>query len=341
MRVAGKEGAGKAGDGKLGWDMANAVARPARGKKALADHWACVMQRPLPKKAILVVNAHSRKGHAVFEEACAKLTAAGVELIDSHAVEDPADMDDVVVGAIARAPMVIVGGGDGSLSSCVDHFLGTDTVFAFLPLGTANSFARTLGVPLDLDGAIDVIANGRARRIDLGCIDGDYFVNAAAIGLSPMIADSVPHKLKRYLGRIGYLGWAIRCAVKFRPFLLSVEHDGQRERVWATEVRIANGTHHGGAEMIESAELDSGTIVVQAVTGKSKARLAWSWFAILFKLSGREQTVTEFCGREMRIETRPRLDISIDGEIAARTPVTVTVARGAIDVAAPMEEDVA
>ena len=75
-----------------------------------------------------------------------------------------------------------------------------DTVFAFLPLGTANSFARTLGIPLDLDGAIDVIANGVARRIDLGCIDGDYFANAAAMGLSPLIAETVPHKLKKYLG---------------------------------------------------------------------------------------------------------------------------------------------
>lgn len=328
--------------GNVGCDMVDGLARGWRGKKAAADHYACVpsrsLPRPLPKQAILVVNAHSRKGREAFDEARSKLAAAGVRLLDSHAVEDPSQMDSVMIAAITAAPMVIVGGGDGSLSSSVDHFLGQDTVFAILPLGTANSFARTLGVPLDLDGAIKVIANGRARRIDLGCIDGDYFVNAAALGLSPMIAETVPHKLKRYLGRVGYLGWALRCAVKFQPFRLTVTHNGKCERMWATEVRIANGTHHGGAEMIESAELDSGEIVVQAVTGKSVAGLAWSWFAILFKLSGREQTVTEFRGREMRIETRPRLNISIDGEVTARTPVTVSVARGAIEVAAPLEE---
>ena len=293
--------------------------------------------RALPRQAILVVNAQSRKGHLAFDEAREKLAAAGVELIDCHAVEDPDDMDDTVIAAIERAPMVIVGGGDGSLSSTVDHFLGQDTIFAILPLGTANSFARTLGVPLDLDGAIDVIANGRARRIDLGCIDGDYFVNAAALGLSPIIADTVPHKLKRYLGRVGYLIWALRCAAKFRPFRLTVTYDGKREKVWATEVRIANGSHHGGVELIESAELDSGEIVVQAVTGRSVVGLAWSWFATLFKLTSRTQTVTEFHGREMRVETRPHLKISIDGEVAARTPVTVTVARGAIEVAAPRD----
>ena len=54
--------------------------------------------------------------------------------------------------------VVIVGGGDGSLSSNVDHFVGQDTVFAILPLGTANSFAKTLGIGDDLDKAFDTHA---------------------------------------------------------------------------------------------------------------------------------------------------------------------------------------
>src|SRR5688500_2463571 len=137
---------------------------------------------------MLVINAQSRRGEAAFDEVRDKLAAAGIELMDAHAVENPEIMEPVLKAAIAKAPMVIVGGGDGTLSSAVDHFLGAKTVFAILPLGTANSFARTLGVPLDLDGAIEVIAKGRRKRIDLGCIDGDYFANAAALGLSPLIA---------------------------------------------------------------------------------------------------------------------------------------------------------
>src|SRR3546814_20002025 len=86
--------------------------------------------------------------------------------------------------------MVIVGGGDGSISGAVDSFIGCDCVFALLPLGTANSFARTLGIPVDLDGAIDVIATGRRARIDLGAIDGDYFANVAAIGMPSLIGRS-------------------------------------------------------------------------------------------------------------------------------------------------------
>jgi YegS/Rv2252/BmrU family lipid kinase len=296
------------------------------------------MADALPKRAMLVINATSRRGEAAFEEVRDKLTATGIELMDAHAVRNPEVMEPIIKAAIAKAPMVIVGGGDGTLSAAVDHFVGRDTVFAVLPLGTANSFARTLGLPLDLDGAIEVIVQGRRKRIDLGIIDGDYFANAAALGLSPLIADTVPHGLKRYLGMAGYLIWAARVAFKFRPFKLGITlDDGSVIVSWATEARIANGSHHGGVELIESQRLDSGEMVIQAVTGKSLLHLAWSWFATLFRLRRRDQTVTEWRGKRMILDAKPRQCISIDGEIAAKTPVVVEVARGAIEVAAPRE----
>ena len=169
-------------------------------------------------------------------------------------------------------------------------------------------------------------------------IDGDYFANAAALGLSPMIADTVPHNLKKYLGMVGYLLWAIRVAFKFRPFRLRVTlEDGTLVKSWATEARIANGTHHGGVELVEDQALDSGDIVIQAVTGKSLWGLAWSWFATLFKLRRRKLTTTEWRGQRLHLEARPKQKISIDGEIAARTPVMIEVADAAIDIAAPRE----
>jgi len=296
------------------------------------------MSDALPKRAMLVINARSRRGEAAFGEVRDKLAAAGLDLMDAHAVQNPEVMEPIIKAAIAKAPMVIVGGGDGTLSSAVDHFVGTDTVFAVLPLGTANSFARTLGLPLDLDGAIEVIVRGRRKRIDLGIINGDYFANVAALGLSPLIADTVPHWLKRSFGMLGYLAWAVRVTFRFRPFRLHITlDDGTLVKCWATEARIANGSHHGGVELVESQRLDSGVMVIQAVTGKSLWGLAWSWFATLFKLRSREQTVTEWRGKRMTLDARPPQKISIDGEIAARTPVVVEVARGAIEVAAPRE----
>lgn len=292
--------------------------------------------RSLPKQAALVVNARSRKGQDLFDQAREKLVARGVELLEAHAVRDPKQLRPTIQQVLAAgAPMVIVGGGDGTLSSTVDDFVPRDAVFAFLPLGTANSFARTLGVPLDLDGAIDVIATGERRRIDLGMIDGDYFANAAAIGLSPLIAETVPHNLKRYLGRTGYLAWAAWKLLRFRPFRLTVGN----EQLDAVEVRIANGSYHGGTELIETAEVDSGEIVVQVVIGNARHRLLWSWAASILKLQGRQKTVREFHGTELRVVTEPPLPISIDGEVVARTPMTAKVARAVLDVAVPRRQD--
>lgn len=307
----------------------------------LSDLGCCLpvpITKPVPRQAVLVVNAHSRRGRELFREAEAKLGEAGIALIAAHAVQKPSRLTPTVRKAVADgAPMVIIGGGDGSLSCTVDDLVGKDCVFALLPLGTANSFARTLGIPLDLDGAIRTIATGRRRRIDLGMIDGDYFANAAAIGLSPMIGDSVPHDLKKYLGRVGYLIWAIWCFLRFSPFRLSVDDGTSVRRLWTTEVRIFNGRFHGGVELAESTDVDSGDIVVQAVTGRSLARLVWDWYAKFFKLRSRDDTTEEFRGKSLRIDTRPHHRISIDGEILARTPATVAVASRAIEVVVPAD----
>ena len=289
----------------------------------------------LPRQAILIVNAASRKGAEAFEEARAKLGDAGVTLIDATAITDPEQMTDAVNAAIERAPMVIVGGGDGTLSEAIDHFVGKDTVFALLPLGTANSFARTLGIPLDLAGAIEVIANGRPRPIDVGKINDDYFLNNAALGLAPKVAESVPHGVKRRLGRLGYVLWAGWSAASFKAFRLSVDDSTCKHKLWATEARIANGRFHGGVELIESADLDSGEIVVQAVEGRSVLKLGWSYFASMAKLRSRGENMREFRGSTLVIRTRPALRVSVDGELGPETPFTASVAPAAVTVAAP------
>ena len=293
-------------------------------------------QGEIPRRAVLVVNAHSRRGRELFRDSVRKLEAAGVELIESHAVRDPNKLAPTVKAAVkGGAPMVIVGGGDGTLSGAVDELVGRDCVFALLPLGTANSFARTLGIPLDLDGAIGVIANGRRRRIDLGIINGDYFANCAAMGLAPMIGEGIPPKLKRSLGRVGYFAWAVWCLIRFHPFRLTVDDGETRQTLWAAEVRIANGGFHGGVELVEGADVASGEIVVQAVRGRSSLPLIWDWFAKYWKLPARHAATEEFHARRLRLETRPRQRISIDGEVVARSPATVEVAERAIDIVVP------
>jgi diacylglycerol kinase family enzyme len=100
-------------------------------------------------------------------------------------------------------------------------------------------------------------------------------------------------------------------------------------------VRVANGRHHGGVELIESAGLESGEIVVQAVVGRSSLSLVRDWVTKYWKLPTRERTTREFHGRRLEIETRPRQRISIDGEVTARTPCIAEAAERAIEVVVP------
>jgi YegS/Rv2252/BmrU family lipid kinase len=300
-------------------------------------HAAAMRRLSLPKKAILVVNGASRIGADSFEPAVEALRDSGVELLETLLIKDPGECKKAVADAVRKAPMVIVGGGDGTLSSTIDYFKDRETVFAILPLGTANSFARALGIPLDLQGAIDVIAHGQCRQIDLGCINGDYFGNSAAIGLSPMIAKTVPHKLKKYLGRVGYAIWAAKVGFRFRPFRLTVRDGRTVATVWASEVRIANGGFFGGVELVEEAELDSGEIIVQIVTGKSSGNLAKSWISNMLRLRDRDKWQAEIRAKRVEIETEPVMDVTIDGELATKTPITVAVAPRAVAIAAPSE----
>ncbi|MGE7204176.1 diacylglycerol/lipid kinase family protein [Sphingomonas sp. NPDC019816] len=283
----------------------------------------------------MVVNAKSRRGQTLFRRACAALSDLPYP-VDARAVEDPKDLEPTVRELLAAKPdLLILGGGDGTVSGLVDLMVGHDVMLGVLPLGTANSFVRSLGIPLDIDGAVEVIRTGRPRRIDLGMIDKDYYANCAAMGISPKIAETVPHGLKKVAGRLGYLGWAAYQFLRFRPFTLIVEQDGQRERLRVVEVRISNGPYHGGTELVESATVDSGEIVVQAVCGHVKRRLLANWAASILRSDYRREKVREFRGREIKINTIPPLPISIDGEVLARTPVTARIAAGIIEVMAP------
>jgi YegS/Rv2252/BmrU family lipid kinase len=292
------------------------------------------MTRPI-RSAALVVNARSRSGQAQFAEVCGLLDRLPYP-VDSHAVGDPKQLNATLDRALEKKPdLVILGGGDGTISGLVDRLVGANVILGVLPFGTANSFVRSLGIPLDMAGAVDVLATGAPRRIDLGMIDNDYYANCAALGLSPQIAQTVPHGLKRYFGRAGYLAWAAVQFARFKPFTLIVEDEGKRHEMKVVEVRISNGPYHGGTELVDAAEIDSGQIVVQAVKGHVKRRLVRNWAANVLRLDARHDDVVDFTGKRLRIETRPPLPISIDGEVLAKTPVTAKIAAGIIEVMAP------
>jgi diacylglycerol kinase family enzyme len=152
-----------------------------------------------------------------------------------------------------------------------------------------------------------------------------------------MIARTVPGKLKKYLGRVGYALWAARVGIGFRPFKLTIDYGPAQSQVWATEVRIANGGYFGGVELVEGAEVDSGEIIIQIVTGKSQRNLLNSWISNMLKLRHRDQWQAEIHARDIRLATEPAMDVTIDGELATKTPIHVCIVPDAVVIAAPRE----
>src|SRR6266540_3664504 len=142
-----------------------------------------------PKKAALIVNTRSRRGRAWFSDAHACLADSGMELVQTIATRDAKRVIAETASAVEKGlPLVVVGGGDGTLSAVARHFVGSKSVLGVLPLGTGNQFARDLCIEASLEAACGVIASGEVARVDAGVIGDDYFLNVATVGLTSRIA---------------------------------------------------------------------------------------------------------------------------------------------------------
>ena len=121
--------------------------------------------------AALVINTRSRRAAACYLAVKSLLAKSKIKVNAAFPIDDPAKLIDTAGELVAQGyKFVIVGGGDGTISSVVDHFAYARVLFGVIPLGTANSFARTLGIPLNLSDAVDVLVNGKVADVDLGKI---------------------------------------------------------------------------------------------------------------------------------------------------------------------------
>jgi diacylglycerol kinase (ATP) len=288
------------------------------------------------KSAVLVVNTHSRRGERLFFRALDELTKRGINITASYPVRHPDRLPAIMKEAIRRqGSLVIVGGGDGTISSIVDHFAYQDMVLGILPLGTGNSFARTLGIPLTLEGAVNVIATGKVADIDLGKIDNDYFANMAALGFSADVAHSSPNTLKKFLGPLAYLFVAVGHFFRHRSFSCTF-HTANEEHVIKThQVLIANGSFMGKTFFTPAINPDDRSLIVFTMDMLNRWQMLNLWIAFLL---GKYTTFSEakyFRTREIRIEADPPQHIDVDGEKTTQTPVTVSLAPEALKVMVP------
>lgn len=290
------------------------------------------------RRAVLVVNSRSRRGERLFEDAKSLLLKRGFELTASFPVRDPARIPEIVKAAVTGGErLIVVGGGDGTISSVVDYFAYQNVTLGILPMGTANNFARGLGLPLELAAAVSVIADGKQAAVDLGLLGDNYFSNAVSLGLSASLHRAGGERFKRYLGRAGYLITACRSFAAHRPFRCRLDQDGASIELEALDMRIANGPFHGGMVAVPGANVESRDLVVRVIKGNSKWTFPRVWAAIARGHPLDPALVEIMRVRRLVVTTEPKQAVSVDGEVVAETPITISVAAGALRLMVPQD----
>ncbi|NGM70583.1 diacylglycerol kinase [Natronolimnobius sp. AArcel1] len=182
--------------------------------------------------------------------------------------ESDGEGDETVDGGSATSPvsLIAVAGGDGTVNEVIHGLLEADALervdIAVLPTGTANVFARTLGIP-DLDAGFEVIDDGTSRRVDVGVADGRPFLNTCLAGLSADANASTPDEWKRQFGPLAYVLTTLRFLPEYEGLPLEIRYD-------ETEVDGDAGTG-GGFGSGASVELESGDNTDTGVDGNDDA----------------------------------------------------------------------
>lgn len=145
--------------------------------------------------ALLLVNPNSTSGDVGLPQVRQWLDRAGISYIELARETDETPSQSIVRLA-GEVNCVIVGGGDGSLNAAVEGLVKTGLPLGVLPMGTANGFARTMGLPIDLETAIEIIARGKTVQIDLGVANDHFFFNVASVGFSAELAKSLTEGAK-------------------------------------------------------------------------------------------------------------------------------------------------
>ena len=260
---------------------------------------------------------------SIADKVAAMLKAAGIdaeiELIDGG---------DCEVRAKAAAErgdkLVIVGGGDGSISAAASALVDSKTALGVLPLGTLNHFARDLGIPADLDEAAKLIAAGHERRVDVAEMNGRIFINNSAIGLYPLMVRDRDVQQKR-LGRskrLAMLVASVRTLARFNHQRLTLTVNDEKARVDTPLLFVGNNDYRldiGAAGQRES--LDDGQLSVFVMRKNTRRGLIAASIRALFNRAREDDMVSLENVQRLRVDShRGQLSVSLDGEVVRETP---------------------
>ena len=219
---------------------------------------------------------------------------------------------------------VIGGGGDGSLNAVAAALAGTDIPMGVLPLGTRNHFAKDLGLPLELERAVAVIARANATAVDVAEVNGQVFINNSSIGAYPfMVLDRDRRRNAHGLAKWSAMVLAaIRTLWKFPRRRLLTVVEGRSDSHRTPCVFIGNNEYSLSLPALGGRpRLDCGELWISVVKPKSRLALVWLGFcAVIGRTDLADDLVTE---RVAAVEIRSRasrLPVALDGEVTVMRP---------------------
>lgn len=286
--------------------------------------------------ALMILNPNSRNGADTdISDGLHLLAENGIEVIqkNSSSAEQTAQH---IMELANQVQLVILGGGDGTISSAAETLYKHQLPFAILPLGTANDLAHSLDIPADLPEAFQIIARNYRKRINLGMINEHYFLNAAHIGLGVKVTSELTPEVKKKWGVFSYLKAAITAFKKNRPFHVTINANGAEHRLRSIQLAIGNGRFYGGGNVIdEHSKIDDGALCLYSLAPSSFGELLKNAFFLRYGKHRHIAKCFTSSAKRIEIKTRKPKEIIADGEPISKTPAIFAVLPNALEVIRP------
>ncbi len=272
--------------------------------------------------------------------------------VDICATEAPEHAIDLARHAAATGvDVVMAAGGDGTLGEVANGIAETKTILAPLPVGTANSFARELKMPMPgrfekhkLLQSADLLLNGRIQEMDLGyTIDssenGRYWLLWAGAGVDGFFVEQVEPRptWSKKLGKLGYIIQGAGLANKFPYMQATIDIDGRIYQGHYLLSVISICRYYVGGEVLLSpdAKLDDGVFEIWMFEGDNLLDIVQHLFLARFQQHHESSRAILVNGRNVTITTDPIIACQTDGELAGYTPLHVQIKPRAIRLLAP------
>ena len=298
------------------------------------------MASPETHVAVILNPASGGGSHGDAASRVRELFAARGVVAEITRAGEGVSVPEVVRTAVeSGVAAVVAGGGDGTVNAVASALVGGRLPLGVLPVGTLNHFAKDMGLPLELDDAVGVIANGNVRVVDAGEVNGRIFLNNSSIGVYPRIVELRDRYREKGVGKWIAAGWASLAVLRRRPFLgVRIESPKGVILQRTPFVFVGNNEYHmSGFQAGSRDSLTGGRLAVYVMKAEGRRRLirvAW-----LVLLRGAEETSElEFVSvEEATVETRRRnLQVALDGEVVTlQSPLKYRMLPGALRVLAP------